>query len=190
MEVYISEDAFWGLLVSAIEVYKKECFGFLIGYRDANNVFIIEHALSFQSARRYNTGVIENKRSVRRIKKFLSNIPPLTLIGDFHSHAGWGDFKGVPTASDQDILEMEPNTIYIIIEVNDKRKAVSWNYNDDGTLSGTTDEYYFKLVAYFLDALSRVKRANIFCPYALGFGAKTRKGGESRLNYKAIGKPL
>lgn len=188
MEVYISEDAFWGLLVSAIEVYKKECFGFLIGYRDANNVFIIEHALSFQSARRYNTGVIENKRSVRRIKKFLSNIPPLTLIGDFHSHAGWGDFKGVPTPSDQDILEMEPNTIYVIIEVNDKRKAVPWNYNDDGTLSGTTDEYYFKLVAYFLDALSRVKRANIFCPYAIGFDAKTKKGGESRLNYKTIGK--
>jgi proteasome lid subunit RPN8/RPN11 len=188
MDVYISKDAFWGLLVSAIEVYKKECFGFLIGYRDANSVFIVEHALSFQSARRYNTGVIENKRSVRRIKKFVSNIPPLTLVGDFHSHAGWGYLKGVPTPSDQDILEMEHNAIYIIIEVNDKRKAVPWNYNGDGTLSGTTDEYYFKLVAYFREPQGRVKRANIFCPYAIGFDAKTNRAVESRFNNKAVGK--
>ena len=171
MEVHLSEDAFWGLLISAIEVYKKECFGCLIGHRNENNVFIIEHALSYQSARRYNTGVIENKRAIRRIRKFLSNIPPLTLIGDFHSHAGWGELKGVPTPSDQDVIEMEPKTIYVIIEVNDKRKSVPWNYNDDGTLSGTTDDYYFKIVAHYLSLQNKVKRANIFCPYAIGFAA-------------------
>jgi proteasome lid subunit RPN8/RPN11 len=190
MEVYLSEDAFWGLLISAIEVYKKECFGFLIGYRDENNVFIVEHALSYQSARRYNTGVIENKRAIRRIRKFLSNIPPLALIGDFHSHAGWGDLKAVPTPSDQDVLEMEPKAIYIIIEVNDKRKSVPWNYNDDGALSGTTDDYYFKVVAYYLNPQNKVKRANIFCPYAIGFDAKSRKNGESRFNHRTVGRSL
>jgi proteasome lid subunit RPN8/RPN11 len=188
MEVYLSEDAFWGLLISAIEVYKRECFGFLIGYRDENSVFIVEHALSYQSARRYNTGVIENKRAIRRIRKFLSNIPPLTLIGDFHSHAGWGDLKAVPTPSDQDVLEMEPKTVYIIIEVNDKRKSVPWNYNDDGALSGTTDDYYFKIVAYYLSLQTKVKRANIFCPYAIGFDAKVRGIGESRLEFQDAGK--
>ena len=75
MEVHISEDAFWGLLVSTIEVYKRECFGFLIGYRDSNNIFIVEHALPSQLVKRWNTGVIENKRSERRIKRFLSNLP-------------------------------------------------------------------------------------------------------------------
>jgi len=174
MEVYISEDAFWGLLASAIEVYKRECFGFLIGYRDANNIFLVEHALPSQSVKRWNTGVIESKRSERRIKQFLSNIPPLSLIGDFHSHAGWGDLKGVPIPSDQDVRQMAPNTLYIIIEVNDKRKSVPWNYNDDGTISGTTDEYYFKIVAYYLHSRQRAKRANIFCPYAIGFDAKAR----------------
>lgn len=188
MEVYLSGDAFWGLLISAIEVYKKECYGCLIGYRDENNVFIVQHALSYQSARRYNTGVIENKRAIRRIRKFLSNIPPLALIGDFHSHAGWGDLKAVPTPSDQDVEEMEPKTIYVIIEVNDKRKSVPWNYNDDGTLSGTTDDYYFKVVAYYLSPKNKVKRANIFCPYAIGFDAKIRDNGEQRLNPKVAGR--
>jgi proteasome lid subunit RPN8/RPN11 len=188
MEVYLSENAFWGILVSAIEVYKKECFGFLIGYRDASNVFIVEYALSSQSVKRYNTGVIENKRAARRIKKFLSNIPPLSLVGDFHSHAGWGDLKAVPTPSSQDIVEMELNTIYIITEVNNKRKSVPWNYNDDGTISGTTDEYYFKIVAYYLDAQHKVKRANIFCPYAIGFDAKTRTRGSKPGQLGAAGK--
>ena len=34
MTAYISQNAFWGLLISAVEVYKRECFGLLIGYRD------------------------------------------------------------------------------------------------------------------------------------------------------------
>lgn len=175
MEVHLSAGAFWALLVSGIEVYKKECFGFLLGYRDQNKeVYIVEHALSFQSAKRFNTGVIENKRAIKRIKKFLSNISPLSLLGDFHSHAGWGDLKGVPTLSDHDIHEMVQDTLYIILEVNDKRKAVPWNYNDDGTLSGTTDDYYFKIAGYFLDEHEKPKRANIFCPYAIGFDAKAR----------------
>ena len=38
MEVYISSNAFWALLISAIEVYKKECFGLLLGYRDSGNI--------------------------------------------------------------------------------------------------------------------------------------------------------
>jgi hypothetical protein len=180
MEVYFSPGAFWGLLVSAIEVYKKECFGFLIGYRDRQNIFIVEHAISFQTAKRYNTGVIENKRAIKRIKKFLSNIPPLSLLGDFHSHAGWGDLKAVPSLSNQDMEEMEQDTLYIIIEVNDKRKALPWNYNDDGSMSGTTDEYYFKIVAYYLDHRDKVKRANIICPYAIGFNAKLRMEGPPR----------
>ena len=42
MDVYISANAFWALLTSAIEVYKKECFGILLGYRDSSNIYIID----------------------------------------------------------------------------------------------------------------------------------------------------
>src|SRR2546425_1144570 len=34
MIAYVSQSAFWGLLISAVEVYKRECFGLPIGYRD------------------------------------------------------------------------------------------------------------------------------------------------------------
>ncbi len=172
MEVYISANAFWALLISAIEVYKKECFGLLLGYRDSSNIYIVEHAISYQTANRRHTSVEKNGRASRRINRFLANLPHLSLIGDFHSHTGWGDLKGVGNLSSQDIYDMAPENLYIIITANDKRRSSAWQYNGDGALSGTVDEYHFKIGGYYLDEFSRAKRANIFCPYAIGFNAK------------------
>ena len=172
MEVYISANAFWALLISAIEVYKKECFGLLLGYRDSTNIYIVEHAISYQTANRRHTSVEKNGRASRRIHKFLANLPHLSLIGDFHSHTGWGDLKGVGNLSTQDVIDMAPENLYIIITANDKRRSSSWQYNGDGTLSGTVDDYHFRVGGYYLDESSRAKRANIFCPYAIGFNAK------------------
>ena len=172
MDVHISANAFWALLISAIEVYKKECFGILLGYRDGSNIYIVEHAISYQTAQRKHTSVEKNSRASKRINKFLANLPQLSIIGDFHSHTGWGDLKGVGVLSTQDVVDMSPNNLSLIIVANDKRRASAWQYNGDGTLSGTVDDYHFRVGAYYLDDLAKAKRANIFCPYAIGFNAK------------------
>jgi len=172
MEVYISSNAFWALLISAIEVYKKECFGLLLGYRDAGNSYIVEHAISYQTANRRHTSVEKNGRASRRIEKFLANLPHLSLIGDFHSHTAWGDLKSVGNLSTQDVIDMVHGNLYVVIVANDRRRSGAWQYNGDGTLSGTVDDYHFRLGGYYLDEYSRVKRANLFCPYAIGFNAK------------------
>lgn len=162
MEVYISSNAFWALLISAIEVYKRECFGLLLGYRDHPNLYILDHAISYQTANRRHTSVEKNGRASRRMEKFLANLPHLSVIGDFHSHTGWGDLKGVGNLSTQDLVDMIPGNLYLIIVANDKRRHASWQYNGDGTLSGTVDEYHFRIGGYYLDDYMRVKRANIF----------------------------
>jgi hypothetical protein len=172
MDVYISSNAFWALLISTIEVYKRECFGILLGYRDSSNIYIIEHALSYQTAHRKHTSVEKNGRASKRIQKFLQSIPHLSMVGDFHSHTGWGDLKGVGVPSVQDVSDMTPEELSIIIVANDKRRTGPWQYNGDGTLSGTVDNYHFRIGAYYLDGFSRSKRANIYCPYAIGFNAK------------------
>jgi proteasome lid subunit RPN8/RPN11 len=172
MEVYISASAFWAILISAVEVYKRECFGFLLGYRDSGNLYIVEHAMSYQTAHRRHTSVEKNRLASRRMDKFLANLPQLSLIGDFHSHTGWGDLKGVGIPSTQDIIDMTPEHLNIIMVVNDKRRSLPWQYNGDGTLSGTIEDYHFRIGGYYLDEFSRVKRANMFCPYAIGFNAK------------------
>jgi proteasome lid subunit RPN8/RPN11 len=175
MTAYISQNAFWGLLISAVEVYKRECFGLLIGYRDhkgPEDSYIIEHALPFQSAGRRHRGVVSNPRAHRRIERFLRNIPQLSVIGDFHSHTMWGYTRAASRPSDTDLEGMTAENIYIIVSVNDRLREVGWNYNDDGSLSGTTDDHYFRLTAYSVTPAGEHRRVPILCPYALGFNAR------------------
>src|SRR4029450_9177715 len=87
MITYVSQNAFWGLLISAVEVYKRECFGLLIGYRDRKGpqeMYIVEHALPFQSAGRRHKGVVSNPRAHKRIDRFLEHIPPLPVLRRTH----------------------------------------------------------------------------------------------------------
>jgi proteasome lid subunit RPN8/RPN11 len=172
VEVFISSNAFWALLISAIEVYKRECFGLLLGYRDGGNSYIVEHAISYQTAYRRHTSVEKNGRASKRMEKFLANLGHLSVIGDFHSHTGWGDLKGVGSLSRQDLVDMDHGNLYMIIVANDKKRSSAWQYHGDGTLSGTVDDYHFRIGGYYLDDFSRPKRADIFCPYAIGFNAK------------------
>ena len=66
MRVYLSENAFIDLLLSAAEVYKRESLGFLLGYKPEGR-FIIEHAFSFQTARRKHKGVTFQHKNGSRL---------------------------------------------------------------------------------------------------------------------------
>src|SRR5688572_20399039 len=171
MTAYISQNAFWGLLISAVEVYKRECFGLLIGYRtrsgpaldsrpvqhpaapprdrkaiapgeaarsvppvEPNAMYIIEHALPYQTAGRKHKGVVNNPRAHRRIERFLKTIPQLSVIGDFHSHTMWGYSRAASHPSETDLEGMTAENVYVILSVNDRFRHVPWQYNDDGSL--------------------------------------------------------
>jgi proteasome lid subunit RPN8/RPN11 len=199
MIAYISQNAFWGLLISAVEVYKRECFGLLIGYRDRkggrtggrlvapgstseaadslrrradDDMFIVEHAVPYQTAGRKHKGVVSNPRAHRRIERFLRTIPHLSVIGDFHSHTMWGYSRAASHPSDTDLEGMRAENVYVIVSVNDRLREVPWNYNDDGSLSGTTDDHYFRLTAYTVTSSGEPRRTPILCPYAIGFDAR------------------
>ncbi len=175
MTAYISQNAFWGLLISAVEVYKRECYGLLIGYRDhkgPEEMFIVEHAIAFQSAGRRHKGVVANPRAHRRIERFLENIPQLSVIGDFHSHTMWGYSRAASHPSETDLAGMVPHHIYVIVSINDRLREVPWSYNDDASLSGTTDDHHFRLTAYTVTEAGEARRTPILCPYAIGFNAK------------------
>jgi hypothetical protein len=62
--------------------------------------------------------------------------------------------------------------VYVILSVNDRLREVPWQYNDDGSLSGTTDDHYFRLTAYTMTRGKEPRRMPILCPYALGFNAR------------------
>ncbi|MGQ9569883.1 MAG: Mov34/MPN/PAD-1 family protein [Thermodesulfovibrionales bacterium] len=173
MRVYISENAFIDLLLSSAEVYKKECLGFLLGYK-LEDRFIVEHAFTVQTANRKHKGVIYNKKNHKKIEPILARLDKLQIVGDFHSHTQFGSTKGLPIPSPEDIKEMVPGHIYLIVAVNNNQKTIPWGENRDGTISGSVDEFFFKISAYFLNGVSSngtssVKRAKIHCPFPPGF---------------------
>lgn len=168
MRVYLSENAFLDLLLSSAEVYKKECLGFLLGYK-LEDRFIIEHAFSFQTASRKPKGVISHDKSHKKIEPIIERFDRLQIIGDFHSHTQFGTVKGLSSPSPEDIKGMTPDHIYLIIAINNNKKTMLWAENSDSTISGSVDKYFFKISAYFLNNSSYVRKAKIHCPFPPGF---------------------
>lgn len=166
MKVYLSENAFMGLLLSSAEVFKRECLGYLLGYR-LDDRFIVEYAFGLQTARRKRRGVIFHHRDQKKIEPILSNFVKLQIVGDFHSHTPYGNTKGIPVPSPQDIREMEKDNLYIIIAINELEKTKPWKENKDGSISGSMGDLFFKISAYFyIDSIHQ--RAPIYCPFPPG----------------------
>lgn len=168
MRTYLSENAFIDLLLSSAEVYKRECLGFLLGYK-LEDRFIVEHAFSFQTARRKPKGVVSRDKSHKKIDPILSRFDRLQIIGDFHSHTQFGMTKGVPLPSPEDIKSMTTDRIYLIVAINNNKKTMSWAENIDGTISGSVDKFSFKISAYYLNNRSSARKAKIHCPFPPGF---------------------
>lgn len=168
MRVYLSENAFLDLLVSSAEVYKRECLGFLLGYR-LEDRYIIEHAFSFQTANRRPKGVSSLDRSHQKIEPILARFDRLQIIGDFHSHTEFGNMKGLPQPSSEDIRGMKAGNIYVIVAINSNRKTRHWEENRDNTISGSVDKFFYKISAYYLTAGSYIRKAKVHCPFPPGF---------------------
>jgi len=168
MKVYLSENAFMGLLLSSAEVFKKESLGYLLGYR-LDDRFIVENAFSLQTARRKRRGVMFHRKDQKKIEPILKNFEKLQIVGDFHSHTPYGSEKGIAIPSPIDIKGMEPDNLYIIIAINELQVSKSWNENKDGSISGTMGSFFFKISAYYYPFVSSIPRkAPIYCPFPPG----------------------
>ncbi len=122
----------------------------------------------------------DRARSFRKILSFFDNLPHLDLVGDFHSHP-----NALPTVSKEDVETMRPGDLAIIVEIRDRAKDQFWRYNEDGTLSGSTDEHFLKVAAFTKDRRGKVSPVEILCPFAIGFDIKGKTSSEpSKPNLK------
>lgn len=171
MQVYLSENVFLGLILSAIEVYKSECYGLLLGLR-TNDKFIIEFAIPYQSAKRGRTWAELRDDKWRIISKIVKNFPKLDVIGDFHSHTMFGESRADVSLGKEDIEYMSESELQMVVAINDKLRSQIWNNNRNGTISGTIDRYHCKIAAYYLPGEKRrnhyPRLAEIHCPFSIG----------------------
>lgn len=168
MKVYLSENAFMGLLVSSAEVFKKESLGYLLGYRLSDRI-VVENAFGLQTARRRRRGVICSDRDQKRIEPIIAGFTTLQIIGDFHSHTPYGAKRGLSIPSREDIREMEKDKIYIIIAINERSRSHVWKENKDGSISGSMGSFFFKISAYYYDEVHDTpQKTFIYCQFPPG----------------------
>jgi len=184
VQVYLNENVLMGMVLSTVEVFKKECFGMLLGYR-ADGKYIVEHVIPYQSVRRGHNWTELRSDKWKIMQGILRNFPKLDILGDYHSHTMYRDIRASVTLSEDDITYMEPHELQIVVAINqhEHRRAWSWSVNADRTLSGWIDRYHFRIAAYYYDRhatngngnghgprkpLTRPRLAQILCPIAMG----------------------
>ncbi len=170
MEVYLSENAFIGLLVSTIEVYRRECFGIILGHSTPDKVFV-EFAVPYQTAnRKYREVHIDWNRS-QRVEEAVRSTTRWECVGDYHSHAKYGPSRATTQLSTQDKQYFNEGTVGIVMAVNDIAKPRPWGYVKGGTLSGAVNGYSIRIAAYY-KSKDQIAKTHIICPYAIGFMEK------------------
>jgi len=172
MEVYLSENAFVGLLVSTIEVYRRECFGILLGHREPERM-MVDFVVPYQSAvRKFQEVHVDWHRS-QRVAEAVHKTSRWELIGDYHSHPMYGDKKATTKLSSADHNDFRKDFTSIVLAINDGHRQRRWGYVTGGIISGSINGYALRMAAYYKEGDS-VARVPLICPYAVGFMAKAK----------------
>ncbi|MGQ9583382.1 MAG: Mov34/MPN/PAD-1 family protein [Thermoplasmatota archaeon] len=162
--VVLRNQAFVNILVSSLEVYKKEAYGVLLGRRSGKD-YIVRHAFTYQSARRHYDWVVMEPRRQSRIDRILRYLMDYRFIGDYHSHIDWPDH--LSEADKREMRELDI-PISLLLLVKDARRRARWRFlQSDRSLTGTVgDRYFIKLYAYEYDPRSsKIKKLRILCPF-------------------------
>ena len=166
--IFVSEEAFMTMVLSSVEVYKRECLGVLLGTKSLGRI-LVEYAIPLQSSKR---GFIEVETDWRRELKVLSVLPKLVhleKLGYFHSHPQFGDSKGLPQLSDQDKKSMSAGEIDVVVAINDSARSRRWSETRNG-LAGSLGDYSITISGYYKRKKDEsIVRYRIVCPYAVGF---------------------
>ena len=176
--VYIEKEPFLGMLLGAIDPFKRECLGYIFGKKPSrgDNSYIVESAVLVQSAQmRKNSEIEQSQLSLRRMNAIFRDYKSLyPLIGDFHSHPEWGKHDGSPELTNKDIADMkeaEPGYLGIVIGVStrERQPLLSWQ-TVGGYVKGSLSKYIFEVSVYVVtqkDGSLSPQRLKIAAPAAI-----------------------
>lgn len=164
MPIYISEDAFIALTLSAIETSTKyEATGLLLGYKSGKSYFV-ENAIPYQIAERTSDSVFVSPVKQRRIRRVFKNYMKYRIIGEFHTHPNGGIRL---SNADKKVIRESDYELEIVVAITKDGTNSPWNYGE-GVLSGSIDKYYLKLGCWRVRE-KKITKLSIRCPFAVGF---------------------
>lgn len=166
-KLILKEPAFLEIILGSAEVFHQECFGLLLGYK-TEKVIIAHDAQIIQSARRTPYHVEPVAKRIKRIEKLLKSIGmEYEVVGDFHSHTQIGADPARPFPSGDDIVDMKPGNVYLIVAINYlKEKIINWFYSkEEKILKGSLENFLFEICAYYCFEENKFKRIDIIFPF-------------------------
>ena len=174
MEIYLGENAFVGLLVSTIEVYRKECFGVLLGHSTPERV-VVDFVVPYQTAnRKFREVHVDYKRS-QRVGEAVQTISQWECVGDYHSHPMYGTIRATTALSKVDRHFFDKDSVAIVVAINDISRHQKWSYVKGGGISGSINGYSIRIGGYHKKSEDQIERVPVLCPYAIGFLGRGRK---------------
>jgi len=170
-EAYLQLPAFLAMISSAVETFRKETIGYLIGLKGENK-FRVEYAIPYLTAESGFAHTTLDMKRAQRINDILKKFSEgLEFIGDYHSHTLFGENTATVKPSPSDLVTTSIGELNLICAINLKKHAVSWRENQHGNLVGSVGEYHIEIGGYYVDkpgfgrAYQRVK---IKCPAITG----------------------
>ncbi|MFW9789437.1 MAG: hypothetical protein ACFFE1_17350 [Candidatus Thorarchaeota archaeon] len=159
------------ILGYAIEVYKKECAGVLMGdaFKSAKKV-VVNSAIALQTAKRGYTRVDPNWNRFKRVEEVLSFLSLDWILGEFHSHTDSGgekpSFRLSPDDRDYIRESYYQGEVELVVVLSKKKRKSEWKYtNNDCVLKGTLGDYNIELGAHFkADEEDGGTLSEIWCP--------------------------
>jgi len=175
IEAYLQLPAFLAIVSSAVETFRKETIGYLIGLK-ADNKFRVEYAIPYLTADSgYAHTTIDLKRA-QRINEILKKFSEgLEFIGDYHSHTVFGEIEATVKPSPSDLTTTSAGELNLICAINIKKRAVAWRENRHGSLVGSVGDYHIEIGGYYIDRphFGRVyQRVKVKCPTITGVTEK------------------
>jgi hypothetical protein len=170
-EAYLQLPAFLSMISSAVETFRKETIGYLVGIKSENK-FRVEYAIPYLTAESGFAHTTIDLKRTQRINDILNKFSEgLEFIGDYHSHTLFGANAATVKPSPSDLVTTSAGELNLICAINLKKRAVSWRENRRGNLVGSVGEYHIEIGGYYVDKPHfgrSYQRVKIKCPSITG----------------------
>lgn len=154
--VYLEREPLLGMLMSAVEVYNRECFGYIFGRKPnrRREHFVITSAFNCAGiSRRTNLEVRQSQRACDRLHNIQTSAPGLfPYIGYFHSHAAAGRHraKSDPSVFDRKTIARDDGDFGVIITIARRgSRLLDWRLKSKRTrLRGSLGTFDCHVIAF------------------------------------------
>lgn len=132
-KVILSSAVYFPIINAAVQCYKKECFGLVIGRRTKHGIEAIFAERLPQKKEKYSSVEIDEKTIIAN--EYALKGTTLEKVGDFHSHTdhkmGKRKYEYIcATPGKEDVKDMEYGHVHFICAVNrSKRKVNHCSFN-------------------------------------------------------------